>query len=809
MGALGFVLRADLRHRWRSWIALSVLVALVGGLVLAAMAAGRRTESAFPRFVASRGFDVVVYAVQPIAGLNRLPGVTEVRDSLGPFTGQPTCNCTHPINSTDFGLIGLAPGSRPTYKLISGNIPDPRASDQVLASFTLQEDSGVHIGSVIHVPLYAASQVEAVNNATGAPPTPGGPTVTLKVVGIAASEYEFPSGNTPSYDLYTTPAFQKKLEPKIAVGYVYFVNLRDGAAGVPRFVAQASAASPAGFGGSQSEDALVEAVERAIHPQAVGWWVLAGLSAFVGIAVLGQALFRQSNAESESYPTITALGGSRRLLFGLAMARTLAISLVGGLGAVLVATLLSPIAPLGEARTAEVSTGINFDVPVLTIGALGIVGVVLCLGIWPALRASRTSRTGNRARTSRPSVVVARLAALGAPPSAVVGVRHALESRSGGSSVPVGSAIAGTILAITALCGTVVFGASLSHLTATPKLYGTDFQLNFSDTAGGNGGPNAALLAELRHDRNVTGITEGIAVEVAVNNAAVGAIAATALKGRLPFSTVNGHLPNGDGEIGLGAATMREAHASLGSDVHVTFVLPSGQRRTVAFRVVSTVSLPVLGGVVGLGTGAMFTLKGYEDALCSSEPPQSPCRAAVTSGHDGGVLASITKGPEQAGEVNHYLASYQAIAALPVTPTSLVNFGEAVNFPLIFGGILAVFGIATLVHLLIVSVARRRREIGLLKVLGFVNRQAGATVAWQATTFTGIGVIVGIPLGVIVGEAVWRAFSSNLGAVPVSIVPVSLITVLVAGSVVAGNLIALLPAAAATRSKPQSLLRAQ
>ena len=56
---------------------------------------------------------------------------------------------------------------------------------------------------------------------------------------------------------------------------------------------------------------------------------------------------------------------------------------------------------------------------------------------------------------------------------------------------------------------------------------------------------------------------------------------------------------------------------------------------------------------------------------------------------------------------------YAASISYPVTPANLVNFGEAVNFPLIFGLVLIVFGITTLVHVLVVSVARRRREAGL------------------------------------------------------------------------------------------------
>jgi ABC-type antimicrobial peptide transport system permease subunit len=172
-------------------------------------------------------------------------------------------------------------------------------------------------------------------------------------------------------------------------------------------------------------------------------------------------------------------------------------------------------------------------------------------------------------------------------------------------------------------------------------------------------------------------------------------------------------------------------------------------------------------------------------------------------------MVSVVPGPLGQQDANRYLKNYQSIAAPPATPISLVNFGEAVDFPLIFGVVLAVFGAATLVHLLVVSVARRRREIGLLKVLGFANSQVGSVVAWQATTLAGIGTIVGTPIGVITGRAVWKAFANNLGAVPVSVVPVWFLVALLACVVVVANLIAIGPALVAARSHPKELLRAK
>ena len=140
-------------------------------------------------------------------------------------------------------------------------------------------------------------------------------------------------------------------------------------------------------------------------------------------------------------------------------------------------------------------------------------------------------------------------------------------------------------------------------------------------------------------------------------------------------------------------------------------------------------------------------------------------------------------------------------------PTNLVNFGQAVDFPLLLGVTLALFGAATLAHLLFVSVARRRRQVAVLKVLGFVRRQVLATMCWQALTVVAIGLVIGVPTGIAVGESVWRTFASHLGAVPVAVVPVALVAIVGAVIVVGGVALALVPALLAVRVLPAEALR--
>ena len=122
---------------------------------------------------------------------------------------------------------------------------------------------------------------------------------------------------------------------------------------------------------------------------------------------------------------------------------------------------------------------------------------------------------------------------------------------------------------------------------------------------------------------------------------------------------------------------------------------------------------------------------------------------------------------------------------------------------------LAIFGAAMLVHMLVESVSRRRREIGILEVLGFVRRQVVSTVAWQATTLAVVGVIVGVPLGVVIGKSVWTSFSSGLGAVPIPVTPVAILAGLVVGELVLANVLAVAPALVASRFRPGRLLRTQ
>ena len=487
------------------------------------------------------------------------------------------------------------------------------------------------------------------------------------------------------------------------------------------------------------------------------------------------------------------------------------------------AVALSPFTPAGEARLADPSAGLLADWPVLAAGVLLTVLATAVLGVLPALRSARL-RSRLRARPGlapvyRPSAVVHALASAGAPPAAIIGTRRALQ-RGGtggpggtatGGTVPVGTALAGTATAVAALCATAVFGASLTHLTASPALYGAPFQLLFP-TSGPGGPTEAGLLAEFRRDPALARITLGRNPSLTVNGVSVRSLATTAIRGPVLLSTAAGRLPAGDREIALGASTMRQTGARLGGTVRVTLTSPAGVRRTVLFTVTGMVPFSSDLSTGGIGTGAALTLAGYDAALCPSGPgaaATSACRRAAERGLGSVILLRAADGPAGAAALARHIRRHPNDAYRTTVPTALVSFGESANFPLLLGAILVLCGAATLAHLLAVSVRRRRRENGLLSSLGFVRRQLGEILFWQASTVAVAGLLAGVPLGLVAGHAIWRAFAANLGVVGVVVLPAGVIALLGAGVLVAANLLAVLPALAAGRSPAGPALRSE
>ena len=69
--------------------------------------------------------------------------------------------------------------------------------------------------------------------------------------------------------------------------------------------------------------------------------------------------------------------------------------------------------------------------------------------------------------------------------------------------------------------------------------------------------------------------------------------------------------------------------------------------------------------------------------------------------------------------------------------------------------------------------------------------------------------IVGVPLGVVVGRVTWRAIVANLGVLSPPVLPTAAITVVVVLVIAVANLAALGPGMVAARTRPAVTLRTE
>jgi hypothetical protein len=804
MTPVWLVVRAGLRARWRSWLVLAVLTGLAGGLVTAVAAGARRTDAAYPALVAwSRAPDDLVsvgtgsgssvgatYANVPVAAISRLPQVTGSAP-LATYTVLQPASATLVAPPT-----GAIPGTLWHRKLLAGRLPAAGDPDSVDVSFTVTQASPqLRVGDTLPLVLLGA---------TGKPVR-----VTLRVAGIDAAPGEFPPQYGPGVDfIWATPAFARAYGGWLLDGPGVAVRLRHGAADVPVLEQEISRMAGGKFISDYPFGPQAANTEHSIHLQAVALWLLAGTLAVLGLLILGQLHARLTAAEQGDSGTLRAIGVVPRQLAAAGLARA---ALIGGAGAVLtviLAVAVSPVFPVGLAGLAEPRPGVEADWAALLLGAGGVLVATVGVAAWPAWRAAG-ARAGGVPDTAgllsagiyldRPSGVLPVTRSVRSVPAAT-GIRMALQRGAGRTAVPVRSAIAATAVGVVGLSAALGFSASLGYLLATPRLYGVSWDALVTDEQFTRSvAPAARSLAADPAVAGWSGMYAG--VPLTVDGAAVGGVTTgPGPDGSLAAVALSGGPPAGSSDIALGQRTLTTLGVRVGQTVSVGL---AGLSRHVPFLVTGTAVFPAVGDTTELGTGAELTVTGLR-RLPPPGTPVPPYNGLVVKFRPGvpvqqGISALTTR--------IERLGPYAVTG--PSTPADLVNFGQLQDLPLLLGLALGLLALLTITHLLLTSVRRRRRDLAVLRALGFTGGQVRATVSWMAVTLAAVALAVGIPVGLLCGSQAWRFFAGQLGISDVARTPaLSLVLLAVAGLGLAVA-IALVPGISASRIRPADALRAE
>jgi len=389
------------------------------------------------------------------------------------------------------------------------------------------------------------------------------------------------------------------------------------------------------------------------------------------------------------------------------------------------------------------------------------------------------------------------------PLTASLGIREALDPGTARGTVPVRSALIGTILSITMVVGTLTFGANLTHLVTTPQLYGQTWQAAINTQFQ----PIPSSL--IRHSVAQPGVvawSRGDIGTVDVMNSHVPTIGLSRGAGPLVGpALVTGRLPTRPDEIALGISVLRSSHRQVGQYLDARV---NGARRKM--HIVGQAVFPAFdqGSFTStdLGFGAVVVAP---DLL---QPGQSISESSLF------VLVRFAQGSDQAREVRSfekatadYCSGVQQTTCFVTrqTPFDVGNYARIEDVPKVLALVLAVLGVGVLAQLMVVWVQRRRRDIAVLKTLGLVRRQVLALVAWQAGTFAGLSLLGGIPLGILAGRGAWALFANELGIASSSILPGIGILLCIPAVLFIAMIVATGPAWFASRLQPARVLQAE
>ncbi len=828
----GYRFRACFRDRRGGYLVLVLVLGLVGGVAMAAVAGGRRTQSSFPVYLASTNpGDVQAFTeFDPITGTGYSPRVDRaiarvryVKRAVDVIGFDGTLQRLGPVNGRR--VPGEAPPSfegspdgeyftQDRVSLVRGRMADPSRSYEVLMTPGAAAEEGLQIGSALRLAFFTTAQVNSSSSA-GSPADKPHLVITLKLVGIVKDSAQIVQDDDTALGdqlAVLTPALTRRLESCCA--YYSYVSLQlDGGTRHEAAVVSAIRKITPDLGqaaGSRTSAPLVAQAERTIRPEAIAFEVFGLIAVLSALVISGQIVSRLVRRNAEDGAVLRALGAGPAMTVCDGLIGVVGAVVTGSLLAVAVAVGLSPLAPIGPVRSVYPDRGVSFDWTVLGLGFVLLTVVLTGSAAAVAYRVSphRARRAGDLERSSR---LAQAAAACGLPPTAVTGIRSALGSASGRHAAPVRSALLGAVIAVVVVVTSITFGSSLSFLVSRPALYGWNW--DYALLAGFSAAENlpASETAALLNHNPVIAHWAGVYFEdMKLDGQDVPALASSP---NAPVSPplLSGHGLQAASQIVLGPATLAQLHKHLGD----TVIADTGQRRPARLRIVGTATLPTIGSSgspsLHMGTGAIVAPARFPAQALNPQgsPVPGPMAAFITI-RPGVTPAAARRSLDQVtAALNRSSDGPVGGAVSTLRPAEIASYRTVGSTPSVLAAILAAGAIGALGLTLIASVRRRRHEFALLKTLGFTRRQLAATVAWHSSVPAIVGVIFGVPLGIAFGRWLWILFARGMSAVPDPNVPALYIVAVALGAIVFANLAAILPAHVAARTPTALLLRTE
>ena len=612
-----------------------------------------------------------------------------------------------------------------------------------------------------------------------------------------------------------TPAIS---QPYVGPGLSYLnysLQLRHGARDVPTVEREIIKELPKGTTYTfHVLSTVVGQVNRSIEPEAIALGVFGLIAGLAAMIIAGGLVARALQNETRDLDVLRALGANRAMIAASTLVGVVSAVVLGGLLAVAIGVALSPLSPIGPVRAVYPTRGFAFDWTVLGIGFAVLVVALFAIALVVTQRQLRRVAARSRRTAYAGSRLTRRLGDLGVSVTTLIGVRFATDPGREREAVPVRSALLGGVLAVTLVVATVTFGSGLHTLITRPPLFGWNWTYALSGSGSDVPPQSLHLLSTDPYVQSWSTIDGFPNIQIEGTTVPVISMEPHAKVGP---PVVTGHGLDANNQILLGAATMAALHKHLGDSVVASYGNPKDAPVYVPptrLTIVGTVTLPAVGNPLtvhtSMGVGGIIS-KNVEPAtmrkfLASPYATLNGPKMVLIRIRTGVSLSRARASLEKIANIGN--RELYAVGVLSVQyPAEIENYRSISATPAVLALALAGGAVIAIALTLTASVHRRRRDLALLRALGFLRRQLMAAIAWQASVVAFVGVALGVPLGIIVGRWMWTLFANSVDAVPEPTVPVLTVVIVSLSALVLANLVAALPGRSAARTPTADVLR--
>ena len=798
MGGALLWARAIGRRRWAATVFLALFAGFVGGAVMTATGVARRTSTALDRYLDQPMATKAVLAcpvgltekdieadpgticsgTEDVLEIGRLLRASPLVERVTPLAvllvGLRTQD-TNPwgvsiqyaqLAGTDFPLPPV---------VVKGRLPRSDSPLEVAVNEKIAERFGIAAGDTVQMASYTADQRFDISAQRGNM-EPAGTHSLVRIVGITRTSDDLQ--NDPEALVFTNAAWWRAYGSDDLAGYgkQSAVRLRDPET-TTEFEESLQKRLPGRVFQVQEAFSPTDSSRRVIELQSAAAWAVAIAAAIAALAFFFQAINRQCGRDLADRATMTALGMTGRDVLAAVVLKSLPVAVGAGFISAVLAVLASPVGPVGLARRIEIAPGVQVDAAVVIGGAAAVILVTILASLAAAaLQLRRTDRDAARPFVRR---------AVRLPVSARAGLSFL--RRHDRNALP--GAVIGTAIAVVLILVATATAASHRALLAHPARFGQTWQAtagNFGSeeevTAGEQSLAKVSGIAAYGQTRSTRAASiDGRPVFVfAFVRQGVG-VGPTIVEGRAPV----------DGEVALGTRTLGGHHLRLGDRVTLG-ELGGGS---------SVGPLTIVGRVL-VNDGLETVQRSDDGALVSNDTFNMI--DAPSMGES--FLIRAAPGVSTDALIARLTAGFGKSVRPAAIPEDIANLDRVAAAPTLLAALVGVLAAVAMINTLLTVIVRRRRDIGVLRAIGFSRIQVVGSTAAMAAALMFPAVVLGLLFGVISTRLGWSLVQSRLGVESAAVFPLAPILVAVVITLVIAQVIALIPGLRAARVRPAAAL---